>query len=81
MINDDGVELPIDDEYEKPKKHLQVNGKTNNVTFKTARTSVWKLVLVEYFGKSKAHARSGIAEFRIVPYPSFFVILESTKVT
>ena len=40
--------------YEKPRSHLQVNGKTNNVTFKTTRTNTWKEVLTSFFGKEKS---------------------------
>jgi hypothetical protein len=38
---------------EKPLKHLQCDGKTNNVTFKTDRVQVWRDVLVDHFESSQ----------------------------
>jgi hypothetical protein len=44
--------------YEKAVKHLQCDGKINNVTFKTLRIQLWKSVLVNYFGKSKTNVQT-----------------------
>lgn len=38
---------------EIPQKHGQIDGKINNVTFKTARLKTWKTVIVKYFGEAK----------------------------
>jgi hypothetical protein len=43
---------------EKAVKHLQCDGKINNVTFKTLRIQLWKSVLVNYFGKSKTNVQT-----------------------
>ena len=44
--------------YENPVKHLQCDGKINNVTLKTLRIQLWKSVLVNYFGKSKTNVQT-----------------------
>ena len=36
----------------EPITHLQVDGKTNNITFKTQDTELWKSALVSHFGSN-----------------------------
>ena len=38
-----------------PKVHLQIDGKTNNVTFKTKELEKWKKAVVNFFGEDKTH--------------------------
>ena len=42
-------------DYKKPQKHPQVDGKTNNVSFKTNIIKIWKAVIVSHFGKTKTN--------------------------
>ena len=42
---------------ESPIKHEQVDGKTNNVTFKTTRTDAWKNAIIDYFGKPNTNVQ------------------------
>ena len=58
LDNGDPTALQNPDEvtdHEKPQKHLQVDGKTNNVSFKTDRIKVWKAVIINHFGKTKTN--------------------------
>jgi hypothetical protein len=43
---------------ETPTKHEQVDGKNNNVSFKTTRTDVWKNSIIDYFGISITNVQS-----------------------
>ena len=47
------------DQLEVPLKHLQANGQTNNVSFKTLRNEKWKDAILAYFGPSKTSLMKG----------------------
>ena len=41
-------------DLEVPQNHPQVDGKINNVTFKTDRPDEWKSAILSYFGESRS---------------------------